>query len=352
MKKLTGVLIGCGAIAREHLAAVRDLDNVEMIAVCDLSEARAESTAERFGVPHWYTQHDLMLREHRPDLVHITAPPATHVPLAEYCLSSGLNVLCEKPIVTRYEDFKTLKQLAEEKRCYFLENQNLRYHSSIRRIQKIIASGTFGDLVDVQIFFSLNLVGAGSPYIDRNVPHFGAALPGGVIGDFLTHIAYLAYIFAGSADEVRTIWSKHTKDTPLPSDEFRGFIKGARAPAYLGFSGSSEPNGYWVRITGTQMVVEANLLDPPRLIVRRRRRGEASLAALVDGIAEARDVFRGTLGAFWRKLGGVSSYDGLPEMIKETYRALAANEPQPIPLAEIENTAHLVSRFTAPESMI
>ena len=197
MKKMTGALIGCGAIAREHLAAMRELDNVEMIAVCDRSRARAEVTAERFNIPHWYTQHDLMLRERRPDLVHITAPPGVHVPLAKYCLSDGLNVLCEKPVTTRLEDLKALRKLAEKKQCYFLENQNLRYHSSIRRIQDMITSGALGDVVDVQIFFALNLVAAGSSYIDRNAPHFAMTLPGGVIGDFLTHIAYLAYIFAG-----------------------------------------------------------------------------------------------------------------------------------------------------------
>jgi predicted dehydrogenase len=352
MKKLTGALIGCGAIAREHLAAVRELENVEMIAVCDLSEARAESTAERYGIPHWYTRHDLMLREHQPNLVHITAPPATHVPLSLYCLSAGLNVLCEKPVTTRRDDFGALKTLAEQKRCYLLENQNLRYHSSIRRIQDLSTSGALGDLLDVQIFFSLNLVGRASPYIDRNVLHFGVTLPGGVIGDFLTHIAYLAYVFAGPATDVRTIWSKRAKDTPLPWDEFRGFIKGERAPAYVGFSGNSELNGYWVKITGTRGVVETNLLEPPRLTLRRWRKGEAALASLADGISEARDVFRSTVSAFSRKLGGVSSYDGLPEMIGETYRALAANESQPISLTEMENTIELVSRLASSESML
>ena len=50
MGKLTSVLIGCGAIAREHLAALASLKNVEVAAVCDLSAARAEATAERFRI--------------------------------------------------------------------------------------------------------------------------------------------------------------------------------------------------------------------------------------------------------------------------------------------------------------
>jgi len=37
-----------------------------------------------------------------------------------------------------------------------------------------------GDILDVQIYFSLNIMGPGSPYIDRNAPHFGLALRGGL----------------------------------------------------------------------------------------------------------------------------------------------------------------------------
>ena len=50
MGKLKGVVIGCGAIAREHLTVLREFDNVEVVAVCDISAARAEAAAERFGI--------------------------------------------------------------------------------------------------------------------------------------------------------------------------------------------------------------------------------------------------------------------------------------------------------------
>jgi predicted dehydrogenase len=352
MKKSTAVVIGCGAIAREHLGALQDQDDVEVLAVCDLSAARAEATAERFGIASWHTDYEQLLERVRPDLVHITTPPSSHFPIAKNCLARHLNVLCEKPITVDYEQFKELRRLAEENGCIFLENQNLRFHSSIMRIQDLLNSGKFGDIVDVQIFFSLNLVGPGSPYIDPNASHFGMSLRGGVIGDFLPHIAYLTYLFTGPVLDLRTIWMKRTKDTPLPSDEFRGFVKGERAPAYVGFSGVSNVNGYWIRVTGTQMYAETNLLEPPRLTLRRHRNGEPALASLVDGIAEARDTFRGTVAAFWRKLGGTSSYDGLPEMIRQTYRAVAAKQPQPIPLVEIDHVAQLADNFTRPASKL
>ena len=349
MTKLIGVLVGCGAIAREHLSAIETLEGAEIVAVCDLSPARAEAVAERFKVAKWYTSYEEMLDQVNPDLVHITTPPSTHFQIAKECLSRGLNVLCEKPIALVYEEFKQLKQLAVEKNCVLLENQNLRFHSSVLRIQDLLKASRFGDLVDVQVFFSLNLIGEGSPFVDRNAPHFGAGLPGGVIGDFLPHIAYLAHLFTGPVIDLRTIWIKRNKDTPLAADEFRGFIKGESAPAYVGFSGSAKINGYWIRITGTEMYAEANLLEPPRLTLRRYREGEPALSSLFDGIGEGRDVLSGAIAAFSRKLGGTSNYDGLPEMIARVYRALGRGEPQSISLDELEDTVRLVDCFTASE---
>src|ERR1700730_7013010 len=95
MSKLTGVLIGCGAIAREHLSVLAELDNVEIVAVCDISPGRAEAAPERFAIAASYTSPPALLTDLQPDLVHIPTPPASHFPIAKDCLAAGLNVLCE-----------------------------------------------------------------------------------------------------------------------------------------------------------------------------------------------------------------------------------------------------------------
>jgi predicted dehydrogenase len=349
MGRLSSVLIGCGAIAREHLAVLKQLDNVEVVAVCDLSAARAEATAERFGIAKWYTDYETLLGDLRPDMVHITTSPSAHFAIAKSCLAAGLNVLCEKPITVDYRDFYLLKQLAMKNRCMLMENQNLRFHSSIRHIQYLLNSGKLGDLLDVQVCIALNLVGPGSPYIDQNAPHFGSGLRGGIIGDFLPHIAYLAYMFTGPVADLRTTWTKQTTDSPMPADEFRGLIRGERATAYVAFSGNSQLNGYWIRVSGTKMHAEANLLEPPRIVLRRFHSGEPALMSLFDGIAESGAVLRGTVAGFFRKLAGTSSYDGLPELIARTYQALEKGHGQPVRLEEIDDVAALVDRFTKPE---
>lgn len=340
--KLKGAIVGCGAIAREHLAAASELENVEIAAVCDLSAARAEATAERFGVANWYTSHERLLAEVRPDLVHVTTPPSSHFEIASACLSGGLNVLCEKPITADYQNFCILKQLAADNRCLLMENQNFRYHSSIQRLFKLRDIGKLGEILDAQISIALNISALTSPYVDRNVPHPALALRGGVIADFIPHIAYLAYMCTGPVVELQTAWLKRGAETPLPADEFRGFIKGERSTAYVSFSGNGQPDGFWIRVAGTKGVAEANLFEPPRFTFRRARAGEPALAKLVDGLVEAKDVFSGSMAGFWRKLGGVSSYDGLAELVRRTYSAVATGGPPPISLDEIGAVAQLV----------
>jgi hypothetical protein len=71
--------------------------------------------------------------------------------------------------------------------------------------------------------------------------------------------------------------------------------------------------------------------------------------SLADGVVESLDGLKGTIAAFLKKLGGVGSYDGLPEIIRRTYHAIEMKEPQPVPLEEVDEVARLVDRFTKPD---
>jgi predicted dehydrogenase len=346
MQRLTGVLIGCGGIARSHLTALMELPSVEVAAVCDLSAARAEAAAERFGIAKWYTDYQKLLAEVSPNLVHVTTPPSSHFSIAKACLSSGFNVLCEKPITTNYHEFQEIKKIAADGGCLLMENQNYRFHSSVLQICELLNSGELGEVVDVQIALAVNIVAPGSPYVDWNVPHYSSALRGGAIGDFLTHIASLTHMFTGRMTDMQTTWGKRAGNSPLPADEFHGLVKGERATALVAFAGNAKPYGFWLRVTGTRMYAEANLFEPPRLTVRRLRGGELAISTLVDGIVESRGVLRGTLAGFWRKLGGINTYDGLPLLIARTYTALEHGAPPPISLIEIDEVARIVDRFT------
>jgi UDP-N-acetyl-2-amino-2-deoxyglucuronate dehydrogenase len=60
-------LIGCGRISTYHMAALKALHDVEVVAVCDLDERAARETAAFHGIRGCYTDPEPMLRDTRPD---------------------------------------------------------------------------------------------------------------------------------------------------------------------------------------------------------------------------------------------------------------------------------------------
>jgi hypothetical protein len=153
-------------------------------------------------------------------------------------------------------------------------------------------------------------------------------------------------MLAGPPVAVRTSWIKRTGNSPLPYDEFRAFIEAEHATAYVLFSGNAQPDGFWIRVYGTRAHVETNLFEPPRLTMRSARAGEPALMRLLDGLTEGKDILKGSVAGFWRKLAGTSNYDGLPEMIARSYDAVKKRGPPPVSLDEIDAVALLVHQFT------
>src|SRR5436305_15095530 len=113
--RAAAAVVGAGTVAKQHLQWLAEMEGAELVAVCDLSPAVAESAAERFGVPAHYTDHRELLAALSPDVVHVTTPPAAHLAIATDALESGAHVIVEKPIVTDPAQLEPLLEEAERR---------------------------------------------------------------------------------------------------------------------------------------------------------------------------------------------------------------------------------------------
>ncbi|MBE9373693.1 Gfo/Idh/MocA family oxidoreductase [Saccharopolyspora sp. HNM0983] len=87
-------VIGLGAIARYYLAAIEELPQWRLGAVCDLRDHAAPQVAD---VPR-YRDHRRMLREADLDAVVVTVPNDAHAPVCIDALTAGIPVCVEKPL--------------------------------------------------------------------------------------------------------------------------------------------------------------------------------------------------------------------------------------------------------------
>src|SRR5262249_43304497 len=127
-------LIGVGQIARQHLACLKALPDVELAAVCDLSSAAAEAAAERYGIRAWFTDHRAMLEKARPDVVHVTTPVTSHFGLAMDSFDAGAHVIVEKPVTSTFEELETLARRAREAGRHLVEDHNYVFNHAPQEI--------------------------------------------------------------------------------------------------------------------------------------------------------------------------------------------------------------------------
>ncbi|MEC9374390.1 MAG: Gfo/Idh/MocA family oxidoreductase [Planctomycetota bacterium] len=343
-------VIGTGAIAREHLACLSALEGVEIAGVCDLSPVMAEMTADRFGVKTWMTDHRELLEAVKPDVVHVTTPPGVHFPIAMDALRAGAHVLVEKPITTSVDDWRTLRAEAERVGRMAVENHNYRFNEPVQRIVRLQEEGLLGEVVHVEVIIALNILGPGSSMADPNSPHPASEIPGGVIGDFLPHMAYLANLFIGPHRRAETVWMKRDSAAPVSHDEFRAVVEGDRATAALVFSSHMQPDVFRLEVHGTKKRVRVNLFEST-WSCERLRGGPKPLMPFFNGLSQSRSAFRGAFGSVWGKLSGRPvGYQGLWELIRRLHGAAAGQQPAPLTADDVEASARLVADLAAMEA--
>jgi predicted dehydrogenase len=338
---LKAALIGAGQIARQHLACLRQLPGVELAAVCDLSPAVAECAAERYQVRSWFTDHAAMLRDVRPDVVHVTTPPTSHYRLALDALRAGAHVVVEKPATSTFEELEGLLRGAGEAGRALVEDYNYLFNRAPREILHRIESGEFGAVVHVEVLICLDILGPDG-FADPNSPHPCLSLSGGAIADFLPHLASLAHLFVGPHRRAEAVWTKR-RPSILPFDEFRAVVEAERGTAALGFSASSQPDAFWLRVYGERMQAVANLFET-RVTFDRVRPGPKPLRPLLNGLEEGRAIRRAALATLLRKFrGGPGAYEGLFELVRRTYGALADGSPLPVAAQQVREVNELVA---------
>ena len=143
---MRAAIVGCGVIADVHAKCLQQMKNCSIVAFADMKKERAEGFAERFG-GNVYTDYKEMLKQEKPDVLHICTPHYLHVPMAIAGLEAGVNVFMEKPPVISWEQLKELKAAAARAKgklgfCF----QN-RYNLCVLKAKELIESGEAGKIL-------------------------------------------------------------------------------------------------------------------------------------------------------------------------------------------------------------
>ncbi len=146
MKKLRLGIIGCGGICRTaHVPAYEQMDNVEIVAMCDIIVSRAEKLGEIFGAEAYEDYHEVLKRDDI-DAIDICTPNYLHSEIAIAALEAGKHVFCEKPDAVSVEKVLEMKAASEKAGKTLMIMRNNRFLPSSRFMKKYIEDGKTGML--------------------------------------------------------------------------------------------------------------------------------------------------------------------------------------------------------------
>jgi predicted dehydrogenase len=145
--KLRVALMGVGAIAQVvHLPVLNDLDEVELTAVCDVDNVRANALAARFGIPHIFRKDQDVFRSDLIDAIIICTPSYLHEEQAIAALEAGKHVLVEKPLALTPESVERVIAAAERTGRTLMVAMNNRYRPDTAALRPFAQNGELGDV--------------------------------------------------------------------------------------------------------------------------------------------------------------------------------------------------------------
>ena len=165
-KLFKGALIGCGFFAQNHLHAWRDLDGVEIVALCDGNPERLRASGALFGISRLYHDAATMLAQERLDFVDIATTVGSHRTLVEMAAGAGVNVICQKPFAESLADARAMTACCAAAGVALMVHENFRWQAPILALRSALEQGLIGTAFWGRVSFrSAYDVYRGQPYL-------------------------------------------------------------------------------------------------------------------------------------------------------------------------------------------
>jgi predicted dehydrogenase len=237
-------VIGCGFQGRLHVEALSAIEEVEVVAVADLSAERAEALGEAFGVPHRYRD-ARQLMSHDLELISICTMPDSHRDLVLAALAAGANVLCEKPFALNAGEAREMVDAADRVGRLLMVGFNMRFMGATGAVREFMEAGLLGRPVCARAFMLADDV----PWWGR---HYESAVSGGgALASTAVHVLDLVTWLAGHP---RPTTATASMTTVFPEKRGRGAPSADARAAYdvedVVFGHVRFDDGFWMSIEG------------------------------------------------------------------------------------------------------
>jgi predicted dehydrogenase len=188
-------LISTANINGEILAAARETDDAEIVAVASREQRRADYYARANGIERAHGSYEDLLADPEVEAVYNPLPNSMHVAWTVAALEAGKHVLCEKPFSRRPEEVESAFELADRLGLVLSEAFMYRHHPQTKRATELVREGAIGRLRMIHAVFSFQLT-------DQTNIRMLPELDGGALMDVGCYCVSGSRLFGGEPERV------------------------------------------------------------------------------------------------------------------------------------------------------
>lgn len=267
MPEIKVAVVGCGFVANDHLKAWKKLRTARVVAVSDLDEALAKSTAAAWKIPSYYLSLSKLIESSNINLVDICTPPQTHAALAVQAMEAGLNVLIEKPMTMTVEDAEKIARCQKTTKVKAGVIHNWLFDPPVLKAVSIAKKGYLGELLSIEV----EALAPSTDSMAANERHWSHRLPGGRFSEMLAHPIYLIRAFLGEC-EIRDVQTAKIGGYPwMKYDELCASFKAGDkiGRAYASFDAPRD--AIFISLYGREALLRLDIINSTINVLPRRK---------------------------------------------------------------------------------
>lgn len=255
-------IIGSGGIAQIHGPQILRQPDAKLVAIVDKDASRAAALASEVKAEHFYTDVEIMLKEQRPDIVHILTPPEYHADLSIMVMNKGCHVLVEKPMALTVNDARRMIDTAVKNNVKLCVDHSMLFEEVIQAALKMVSEGTIGKVISVESHFSYNPM-RNPAWVEEGAQYsyWAYHLNGGPIQDLFPHPASAIMEFLPEIKEVHSVGQSLGALKGGWQDELRVIVKSNSLIGYISITLNERPDAIILTIKGKKGVIQANLFN-------------------------------------------------------------------------------------------
>jgi len=290
MREINVAIVGCGYVANGHLEAWRKIRQAQVVAVSDLNESLAKSTAETWKVPGYYSTLSDLLAQCKVDLADICTPPQVHAALAVEAMKAGVNVLIEKPMTMTVKDADEIVNCQKVTGVKAGVIHNWLFDDPVLQADAIIKKGKLGEIFNIEI----EALNTKYDAMAANERHWCHKLLGGRFSEMLAHPIYLMRHFLGDIEVCEVQVSKIGDYHWMKSDELCATFKARNklGRAYASFNSSRD--AIFINIYGRKAILKLDLINSTLNLLLKRE--ATRLNKGFDSLKQATQLLKSTIG--------------------------------------------------------